>query len=124
VALRRLLLSIQGKPRRTAAWALLPEEFNELLLSQTQRWWNIHITRQMPKKHFLGYAGRYIRRLPIAQKRILKVTDEEVVYQYLKTRAKILEQASCTPAEFIELISQHVLDQYRHSMRCFGLPIS
>jgi hypothetical protein len=39
------------------------------------------VCRNMSKGHFLGYAGRYIRRLPISQKRILKVTEEEVVYQ-------------------------------------------
>jgi len=34
----------------------------------------------MFKAPFLGYAGRYIRRLPIVQNRILKVTGDEVVY--------------------------------------------
>jgi Putative transposase len=57
----------------------LPEEFSALILAQVQRRWNIHITPEMSKKHFLGYAGRYIRRLPISQKRIVKVTEREVV---------------------------------------------
>lgn len=99
----------------------VPEEFNILILEQTQRWWNIHITRQMSRKHFLGYAGRYIRRLPISQKRILKVTAEEVVYQSKDTRTKTLLETSCAPAEFVAMLSQHVLDRYRHSMRYFGL---
>lgn len=59
----------------------LPAEFNDLILRQTQRRWNIHITRRMSKAHFLRYAGRYIRRLPISQRRILTVTKEEIVYQ-------------------------------------------
>jgi hypothetical protein len=99
----------------------LPEEFNDLILKQVQRDWNIHITRKMSKKHFLGYAGRYIRRLPISQKRILKVTEEEVVYQSKDTRTKTLLETSCAPAEFVAMLSQHVLDRYRHSMRYFGL---
>jgi hypothetical protein len=39
----------------------MPTEFSDLILAQTQRPWNIHITRRMTKQHFLGYAGRYIR---------------------------------------------------------------
>jgi hypothetical protein len=61
----------------------------------------------MSKRHFLGYAGRYIRRLPISQRRILHVTEQEVVYQYKdtqqskETRMKIVQEACCTPAELL-----------------------
>jgi len=44
--------------------SLLPVNFDGLVLVQARRRWNIHITSRMSKKHFLGYAGRYIRRLP------------------------------------------------------------
>jgi hypothetical protein len=99
----------------------LPEEFNDLILKQVQRDWNIHITRRMSRMHFLRYAGRYIRRLPISQKRILQVTEQEVVYQSKDTRTKTLLETHCTPTEFVALLSQHVLDRYQHSMRYFGL---
>jgi len=99
----------------------LPEDFNELILMQTQQWWNVYITPQMSKSHFLKYAGRYIRRLPISQKRILKVTREEVVYLSKDTRTKTLVTVRCTPAEFVDMLSLHILDRYRHSMRYFGL---
>ena len=105
----------------------VPEEFNDLIYGQMQRDWNIHITRRMSKGHFLKYAGRYIRRLPISQKRILQVTEREVVYQIKDTRRSklarmtVLEEARCTPAEFVTLLSQHILDRYWHSMRYFGL---
>jgi hypothetical protein len=99
----------------------VPAEFNDQILAQIQRRWNIHITRQMTKQHFLGYAGRYIRRLPISQKRILSVTCDQVVYQSKDTRTKTVFERSCTPAEFVALLSQHVPDHYQHSMRYFGL---
>jgi hypothetical protein len=104
-----------------------PKGFNDLILRQTRRRWNIHISRRMSKQRFLGYAGRYIRRLPISQRRILHVTEEEVVYQYKDTqrskeaKTKVLLEARCTPAAFVAMLSQHVLDRYRHSMRYFGL---
>jgi hypothetical protein len=99
----------------------LPAEFNDLIVEQAQRRWNVHITAQMSKKHFLGYAGRYIRRLPISQKRILEVTAQEVVYESKDTRRKTLLKTRSTPAEFVAILSQHVLDRYDHSMRYFGL---
>jgi hypothetical protein len=97
------------------------EEFSDLILGQTQRRWNIHITRRMTKQHFLEYAGRYIRRLLISQKRIFCVARERVVYQSKDTRTKTVIESSCTPAAFVALLSQHVPDRYQHSMRYFGL---
>jgi hypothetical protein len=100
----------------------LPEEFNDLIHAEVQRdYWHIYLTREMSKKHFLGYAGRYIRRLPIAQNRILKVTDDEVVYLAKDTMTSTLQETHCTPGKFVGLLSPHVLDRYQHSMRYFGL---
>jgi hypothetical protein len=100
----------------------LPEEFNDLIHEEVRRdYWHIHVTPTMSKKHFLGYAGRYIRRLPIAQNRILKVTEDEVVYLAKDTRTKTFQETSCTPAEFVAMLSPHVLDRYQHSMRYYGL---
>src|ERR1700756_3713423 len=73
------------------------------------------------KHHFLRYAGRYIRRLPISQRRILTVSETEVVYQVKNTRAKAMCETRSTPAKFVALMAEHVQDRYRHSMRYFGL---
>jgi Putative transposase/Transposase zinc-binding domain len=100
----------------------LPGEFNDLIYEEAQRdYWHIHLTARMSKRHFLGYAGRYIRRLPIAQNRILTVTEDEVVYLAKDTRTKTFRETSCTPAEFVAMLSPHVLDRYQHSMRYYGL---
>jgi len=100
----------------------LPGNFNEVIHEEVQRdYWHIHLTPRMSKRHFLGYAGRYIRRLPIAQNRILKVTVDEVVYLAKDTKTKTLQETRCTPAEFVAMLSPHVLDRYQHSMRYFGL---
>jgi hypothetical protein len=96
-------------------------EFQSIIRYEAARRWNIHITQVMSKRHFLGYAGRYIRRLPISQRRILKVSETEIVYQAKDTRAKALLEIHSTPAEFVGLIAEHVPDRYRHSMRYFGL---
>lgn len=75
----------------------LPNDFNEIIHQELQRdYWHVYITPTMSKKHFLGYAGRYIRRLPIARNRILKVTEDEVVYLAKNTMMKTLEETRCT----------------------------
>jgi hypothetical protein len=99
----------------------LPGQFQKAIEHQAVRKWNIHITRVMSKHHFLGYAGRYIRRLPISQRRILTASETEVVYQVKDTRAKAICEARSTPAKFVALMAEHVPDRYRHSMRYFGL---
>jgi Putative transposase/Transposase zinc-binding domain len=91
------------------------------LRGQASRRWNISVTPHMSKAHFLRYAGRYIRRLPISQRRILSISAEEVVYQSKDTRTKSFIEKRCTPEQFVDLIAQHVPGHYRHSMRYFGL---
>lgn len=97
------------------------QPIEDVLAAQEPRKWNIHITRQMRKEHFLRYAGRYIRRLPISQRRILAVHEEEVTYQEKNTRARRHVERRSTPGTLVSLLSEHVPDHYRHSMRYFGL---
>ena len=50
----------------------------QLLTTQYERWWNTNIQRFRSKKQFLGYAGRYARRPPIAQHRFRKIDGQEI----------------------------------------------
>ncbi len=99
----------------------LPRRFIPLLDWQAQREWRINISGAMSKEHFLAYAGRYIRRPPVAQRRILKVTKEEVVYESYDKECQRTVEIRCTPQEFVARLALHVLDHYKHSMRYFGL---
>ena len=99
----------------------LPEEFNELILKQVQRDVehphhpeNVQealsgICRalypsasHLPETHSQGDGRR--SRLPGKD-----------------TKTKTLVETRCTPAEFVAMLSPHVLDRYQHSMRYFGL---
>jgi hypothetical protein len=57
---------------------LSPQKLRTRLKEQYERWWSIDIDHFASKAHFLRYAGRYVRRPPIAQYRFVKVTDREV----------------------------------------------
>ena len=56
------------------------------LTAQYERWWNIDIKRFRSKKQFLGYAGRYARRPPIAQHRFRTITRQEIRFVTKDTR--------------------------------------
>jgi Putative transposase/Transposase zinc-binding domain len=92
-----------------------------LLTAQYERWWNIYVAHFTSKAQFLRYAGRYIRRLPIAQHRFVKITDHEI--QFLRKDLKLKEWVlTCySLADFIATLADHVPDRYRHAIRYFGL---
>jgi len=50
------------------------EELATVLLEQ-ERWWSVKIQSFNSIEHFLQYAGRYVRRPPIAQRRIIKIEN-------------------------------------------------
>lgn len=96
-------------------------EVRNLITRQYERWWNIDIDHLVSKHHFLRYAGRYVRRSPIAQYRITKITGREV---QVRVKDKIQRQwvkLSYPLEEFVAVLAEHVPDHYRHAIRYFGL---
>jgi len=98
-----------------------PRELRHRLNKQYERWWSIHVDRFASKEHFLRYAGRYVRRPPLAQYRFTKITDQEVQFWIKDKIQKRRVNISCTPEEFVTALAQHVHDRYRHGIRYFGL---
>jgi Putative transposase/Transposase zinc-binding domain len=98
-----------------------PREMRRLLTIQYGRWWSVDVQRCTSKEHFLRYAGRYVRRPPLAQYRILANNDEEVTFHTKDHRLKKVVVTRYDPADFIRALSDHVPDHYRHAIRHFGL---
>ncbi len=92
-----------------------------LLTAQYERWWNIDVKRFRSKKQFLGYAGRYARRPPIAQHRFRTISRQEIRFVTKDTRSKRTVETTYTSAEFLSALAHHVPDRYRHNVRYFGL---
>jgi hypothetical protein len=86
----------------------LPLSSEQTVAAQARRPWNVKITKAMSKWRFVNYAGRYIRRLPISQQRILSASDTEIAFQSKDTRASksagytVWIEQRCTPAKFID----------------------
>ena len=98
-----------------------PQTLRILLTTQYERWWNIDIQRCMSKKHFIAYAGRYTRRPPLDQYRILTNTDKGISFRTMDHKLKREVVTRYTPEEFINALSDHVPVHYRHAIRHYGL---
>ncbi len=96
-------------------------QFEDLLRRQQKRRWIAHIQRLRGKKQFLGYAGRYARRPPIAQRRLQHIDHQEVRFLTKDKKAKKWVMTRYTMADFIATLADHVPDRYRHNIRYFGL---
>lgn len=59
---------------------LSAEKLKHVFTTHYERNWIIKVAEFVSKQHFLQYAARYVRRPPIAQRRILKITDEQVEF--------------------------------------------
>lgn len=100
---------------------LCATELKELVEVQSRRQWHVYIDREASKAYFLGYVGRYFRRPPIAQRRIRKVTDREVIFEG-KDRKTRQPFELCVPVvAFVRALALHVPEHYWHGIRYFGL---
>jgi hypothetical protein len=97
------------------------ETLRDMLKIQGQRWWNIGIQGSQTKEHFLRYAGRYVRHPPIAAHRITKITDREVEFWKKDLKLKQRVKLRLSIAAFVDVLADHVPDNYRHAIRYFGL---
>jgi hypothetical protein len=88
---------------------------------QGKRPWNIHIKRFSSKARFLRYAGRYLRRPPIAEDRIISVTDDHVEFWTNDLKLKRWVNIKVSVRQFLALLMQHIPDRYVHGIRYFGL---
>jgi hypothetical protein len=97
------------------------EQMEGLLAAQENRWWSIKIQSFKSKEHFLRYAGRYVRRPPIAQRRITHISERDVTFWYKDKKSRRRAYGQCALEDFVDRWAQHIPERYEHSVRCFGL---
>jgi hypothetical protein len=97
------------------------EQIEVILVRQEQRWWSVKVQSFVSRDHFLRYAGRYVRRPPIAQRRIVHVEKEKITFWANDKRTAQRKHHEFTPEEFIRAWMQHIPDRYEHAVRSFGL---
>jgi hypothetical protein len=93
----------------------------EMLTEQEKRGWIIKIQSFEDKWHFLQYAGRYVRRPPIAQRRITWIGQRTIKFWFKDKELHQHIEVQCSPEEFIDRWSRHIPEGYQHAVRTFGL---
>ena len=119
---QRLVIGLlrHGLRARGARLLTSREELHRLLRKEAERTWQKTHIKSETKEHFLGYGGRYCRRPPITDRRILAVTEEFVRFWYFNKRTNEREVVVCSINEFIDRWAQHIPKRYHHTVRYFG----
>lgn len=92
-----------------------------VLQKQSNRWWNIYVSRLQSKGHFLRYAGRYVRRPPLSERSLVAWNEESVKFWAKNHRQNSKTLTAYGAEEFLDLLQVHVPDRYRHAVRYYGL---
>ena len=100
---------------------LTQQQLAHLLRNQYERWWNMDIKRIRSQKQFLGYAGRYSRRPPIAQHRFRRIDRQKARFLTKDTRTKNNMITEYTISEFLGTLADDIPDRYRHNIRYYCL---
>lgn len=84
--------------------------------------WHVHFSKEA--LHFskiLWYIGRYVKRPVIAQSRILDYDWENVTFNYLDKKDKLVKKITCPVLDFIGLLIQHIPNRYFHMVYHYGI---
>jgi hypothetical protein len=96
-------------------------QLGDLLTHLERCWWSIKIQSFEDKGHFLQYAGRYVRRPPIAQRRITWIGKLNVRFWYKDKKLRHQVEVECSLEEFVDRWAQHIPERYQNAVRSFGL---
>lgn len=101
--------------------AMTSNELEKVLEYWAERWWSVKVQAFKSREQFLRYAGRYVRRPPIAQRRISWIGKDGVAFWTKDKLLRRLVEVQYSLSQFIDMWIQHILTRYRHAMRYFGL---
>jgi len=118
---RLVIVLLRGALEADQLKSGMPRDEVERLLQEEEKrtWYSTHVHAD-EKEHFLRYGGRYVRRPPFAERRILGIADGFVRFWYMDKRTHRRETVRCTVKEFIDLWAQHIPQRYRHAVKYFG----
>ena len=95
--------------------------FARLLDTQYRRWWHVFSDPMRTKGQILGYAGRYVRRPPLAEHRIRSANAGGVRFVTKDLKKKATVETSYSVEDFLDRLSDQVSDRYANNVRYFDL---
>jgi hypothetical protein len=97
------------------------QQLLSIFQTQYKREWNIFISRAVSRIYWLRHDGRYIRRPPIAQRRMSRIGSDHIKYLVEHTRKEQFVSKRYTNVECLNVILQAMPERGRHGVRYFGL---
>lgn len=100
---------------------LTVDQMEDVLIHLERCWWSVKVQSSASKDHRLRYDGRYLRRPPIAQRRIADVGERSVTFRTKDKKLGFWVEIQCSLEDFVDRWSQHISEHYQHGVRYFGL---
>ena len=95
--------------------------FNAWLNQLYQKKWVVHLQKQSKDhKRNVKYLGKYLKRPPIAETKILNYDGKSVTYKFFEHVSKQYKTKTLPVLEFIGRLVTHIHDKYFRSIRYYG----
>ena len=96
-------------------------QMEDVLIHLERCWWSVKVQSSESKDHRLRYDGRYLRRPPIAQRRIIDISEQSVTFRTKDKKLGFWVDVEYSLQEFVDRWAQHISEHYQHGVRYFGL---
>jgi Putative transposase/Transposase zinc-binding domain len=100
---------------------LTVDQMEDVLIHLERCWWSVKVQSAESKDHRLRYDGRYLRRPPIAQRRITSIGEQSVTFRTKDKKSGSWVEVEYSLEEFVDRWAQHVSEHCQHGVRYFGL---
>ena len=100
---------------------LTVDQIEDVLIHLERCWWSVKVQSSASKDHRLRYDGRYLRRPPIAQRRITNIDERRVTFRTRDKKSGLWVEVEYSLEEFVDRWAQHISEHYQHGVRYFGL---
>ena len=83
--------------------------------------WIVHLSEKSDDmKKNVDYLGKYLKRPPVGETRILRYDGKEVTFRYLDHYTKVQDTITLGVLEFIARLISHIPDKYFRNIRYYG----
>ncbi|WP_196214212.1 IS91 family transposase [Piscirickettsia salmonis] len=92
--------------------------FNRFINPEYNKLWHVHFAKAQPSHHQnVDYLGRYLKRPPLSNSRLLHYDGKEVIFRYIDRKTGKQEKHTSTTFEFIE---RHIPTKSFKMIRYYG----
>jgi hypothetical protein len=96
-------------------------ELKAFIEEHWDRWWKAGIRECKSVRNLVRYMARYLRRPPIAQRRLLSYDGQKVRFWYKDTESKQILRVRYSADEFISKWADQIPGRYCHGVHYYGL---